>query len=137
MDRKVLEKKLAAIKKKRKQLNTLEESLIATAQASCLHPIEEVLEGSYHKYYFGDCAPPILVCKLCGYSEEGWTIPHKFDRRNYNKAVDVPRSYAESYKLGRTLSKDDMYRLQYPERFIRVDDQGNEIEDFRKWKTAS
>lgn len=110
-----LDKQIEALKAKRKKQ-------LQKTHTTCKHPIDEVVDGKYRDGYFG-ATPPFRVCKLCGYAEEGWNCGYwKLHKNKY----DIPQlDHDDAWKYVKEFhSQDDMYKLQYPERF---DADGNEL----------
>ena len=118
MRRERLDMKLATFRSKIAKLETERNELIKTVQEACPHLEDRCLEG-----------PSIVVCMDCGYSEETW-------QRSFDVAYrhDWPSiSNVENYKIGPVFTRDDVFKMEYPERFIRKTPEGEDI-PFDRWK---
>lgn len=82
-------------------LEGVKDSYIKSMQSACEHPKEHVIEEAWARNDWGNSRPPFRVCKLCGYSEEGWGSG--FKKLNYGFGEDVPTlpyNKARQYQIG-------------------------------------
>ena len=54
------------------ELATRRKQIIDEAHATCAHPIEARRECAHRPAEYIATSPPIRVCTICGYAEEGW-----------------------------------------------------------------
>jgi len=68
-------------------------------QSKCNHPI--IAETDYETYTFFNASPPIRICEICGYEEEGWGSGYKKLNKNDSniRQVDKEEFYKLSYKF--------------------------------------
>lgn len=64
----IFDAQIADLQQKRKQF-------IAQLQAECKHPLDAIFECSYETDSIWT-RPPARVCRLCGYTEDGWGCGH-------------------------------------------------------------
>jgi hypothetical protein len=83
-------------------LEGVRDTYVKSMQAACDHPKEQVVEEMWVKDDWGyNSTPPFRVCKLCGYSEEGWGSG--FKKLKYGFGDDVPTlpyEKARKYQIG-------------------------------------
>lgn len=92
-------------------LKQQKEDLITQTQASCSHPVDELLDARYIPSDYGYSTPPFRVCKLCGLAEQGWHCGYwKLDTRE--EVPEVSRKKANNYVL-RFYTQEELTKLRF------------------------
>ena len=98
--------KLEEISRKIDALHAEKKAIIDEMVNSCSHPLEAIYELPYHRYPWGSCEKPWLICSKCGYTEEGWYCGYKLLRHAEHK--NVPTITREQWNLMRTVTMSQM-----------------------------
>ena len=91
-------------------LEGVRDGYIKSMQAACDHPKEQIVEGGYiSSEWSNNHTPPFRVCKLCGYSEEGWGCGYN-KLQGYNCGIPtIDRNKAMMYTIGRMVEQKRSY----------------------------
>lgn len=85
------------VKESMKTVNNLSRE-INEIYATCLHPIEEIVEGKYiPENDFGTIHAPFRVCKSCGLAEEGWGCGYQILAKYIFDIPEIERKEAQKF----------------------------------------
>jgi hypothetical protein len=95
-----------------KQLRAEAEQLMLASIEACDHPREALVRGDSVAYVMGSAFSPFLVCRRCGYAEEGWGAGTWRIKANEWDS-DIPRlDRDQAWRLVRCwVTQNDMERL--------------------------
>ena len=91
-------------------LKGVRDTYVKSMQAACDHPKEQIVEGdSIECQWSNNHTPPFRVCKLCGYSEEGWGSGYR-RLEGYNCGIPtIDSNKALCYMIGPMVKQDRCY----------------------------
>lgn len=82
--------------------------LLKDVQASCRHPVDEVIEGWTSSDW--SSRAPVRVCKVCGYNEPGWNCGYHLLQDPPNPRYRIPtvsEEEARRYVRGGLMTQEE------------------------------